>query len=283
MKKLFLFIIVLLFSFNINAQITLEATYPNSAIVSGTKFSVILLDSSEYKYLAIDYNSSSFTLYNMDHSVYLNVTIPIAYYNSNYSIEYISRTLFDCDNTNIEYLLGHRCSPSPCLGGYVKIFRTDGTHIFYSDSAQATFSLAGSSTAQPIVNTPLGTKLVLNRYETDDIMIFSLCGHYYPYYSSNIINPINTDVPNSSSLILNNAYPNPAKDYINIEYILPKGYKNGTLLVFDITGNKVKEFKIDNSFNDLIINTNDFDKGTYIYKVKTGNVISKGKKFIVVD
>src|SRR4051812_24434231 len=96
MKK-FLLVLLLFVSTKGNAQVTLERSYYNFH----SNFYVTDLGNSDYKYVHVD--STGFTLYNLDHSFFLNVITPRPLF-SGYQVAYITNSLFDCDTTNIEYV-----------------------------------------------------------------------------------------------------------------------------------------------------------------------------------
>ena len=44
----------------------------------------------------------------------------------------------------------------------------------------------------------------------------------------------------------------------------------------------IKEFKVDNKFETLILDTQEFTAGTYYYNLTTDNGVSSAKKIIVI-
>ncbi|MCX6258440.1 MAG: hypothetical protein NTW49_11180 [Bacteroidia bacterium] len=156
-------------------QVTLEHSY----YIYHKDFFVINLGNNDYKFELID--SSGFSLYNLDHTPYLlHVVPPIPLWRppSYYGVSYITKTLFDCDSTNIEYVL-----MNGFWAGNFYIYRTDGTLLFEKDSVTGTIAnFNGSIYQNPIVNTPGGAKLLLqfNRKHminsADSEYVYSLCG-----------------------------------------------------------------------------------------------------------
>ncbi len=72
-------------------------------------------------------------------------------------------------------------------------------------------------------------------------------------------------------------FPNPAKEYINVEYKLDR---NSTLTIVDILGNKVKEIDLSNSgFQSIYIS--DLQNGIYFGRFSTNGNLVKMKKIIV--
>ena len=97
---------LILSSCHVLSQLTLDASY--SGVLNSEKhFVYIDIDSNEYKYAVIDPYNSNFTLYNLNHSIYLSVALPLTYTfgSDEYTIAYISKRLVDCDSSNIEYIM----------------------------------------------------------------------------------------------------------------------------------------------------------------------------------
>lgn len=259
------------------SQLTLDATY-NGATSSGKHFLYIQLDSADYKYVVMDPLNSQFTLYNLNHSVYLNVTVPISYVggSTQYTISYISRSLVDCDTSNIEYILSMVGDGIP--NSYPKqtlIYSTNGTllqtidscvFINYSDGWKY-----GPEYNKPIVNTPNGTKLLL-RHLNGDAKVYNLCGELYQS-----IDEVNEDFG------LSPAFPNPTSDYITIPYSFPDNISKGQIMLYDISGKLIKTYKVDRTFTELIISTEQLSSGTYYYNLQTDTEVIKGNKIIKID
>lgn len=60
-------------------------------------------------------------------------------------------------------------------------------------------------------------------------------------------------------------YPNPAKDFINIE--IPENLNDASIMIFDLTGQKVLEFKIQNK-KEFTIDVNELIPGLYIINIE---------------
>ena len=48
-------------------------------------------------------------------------------------------------------------------------------------------------------------------------------------------------------------------------YHLPNGINEGEIVFYDINGKEIKRYRVDNTFNTLIINNSDLPAGTYLY------------------
>ena len=83
--------------------------------------------------------------------------------------------------------------------------------------------------------------------------------------------------------MISNPFPNPTNDKTTINYELPEGVNQGKLVFYDANGNVVKEFNVDNSFNDLQVSNSDLSAGTYYFQLQTSKGTSGGKKLILIN
>jgi Secretion system C-terminal sorting domain len=78
------------------------------------------------------------------------------------------------------------------------------------------------------------------------------------------------------------AYPNPNNGSAKIDYTLPEGVNEGEIVFYNLMGNEVKRFKVNRTFNTLLISTKDIAAGTYYYQLQTTIDNSGGKKMVVI-
>jgi len=76
-------------------------------------------------------------------------------------------------------------------------------------------------------------------------------------------------------------YPNPFQGKSVIEYSLPDFEKDASILVFDMTGKLLKEFKLREKSGQIEINSKDFEPGIYLYSLVSNNNEIITKKMIV--
>jgi hypothetical protein len=99
MKKTVLVIICLLsfWTKKVDAQITLD--YSNDSLTFGGEFYCTDIGEDEFKYVVLNQYKNSFSLYNMDMSLFMEVQNPVSdsIITQGFTVIYIHRTLFDCD------------------------------------------------------------------------------------------------------------------------------------------------------------------------------------------
>lgn len=270
--------IVLLFAFGVkaNAQITLLKTFPTVHNVG--YFQNVYLKHSGFKFVLLESNTLS--LYNLNLSLYENITIPAGWTSGSFSIYCISEGLFDTDTLHIDYLI-QESSPNDSI----VIYRDDGTVVFKVDSASyvgGVYPGMGGSFYSPIISTDSGTFMALTKFPAITPQLYKLPGSlpcvpscYGNYYTS--ISPIN-NIPNGAMSI----YPNPAVSYTNIYYTLPPGTNEGKIILYDLAGRALKKYTVTSQFDHLRLTTSDIAAGTYFYQLTVnGNGIAT-KKIIVV-
>lgn len=78
------------------------------------------------------------------------------------------------------------------------------------------------------------------------------------------------------------AYPNPSSHSTRIDYKLPTHTNEGEIIFYDLGGNEIKRFKVNNSADHLSLSTADIPAGTYLYHLQASGTSSDGKKLIVI-
>lgn len=268
MKKSALITVFILSSIIVNAQIVLENTYPSGGFVQNN-LTIVKLSSSGYKYSLVDTTNKQLTLYNLNHSVFKTITIPVQSLTS-YFVLYISETLFDTDPSDIEYLV------FPGISAFnLRIFDETGATLFSLDSA----TLSGYNAwlgYNPIFNTDSGTKMML--IANDGNRVYSLPGTLQA--SSTTTDNYNLNKLNKTSLSY--PYPNPSNNFTTIDYKLPEGINHGEIVIYNIQGKEIKRYKVDKTFDHLRISAYELPAGNYYFNLRTSRGISEGKKMIVI-
>ncbi len=277
MKKLF-FTLCFAFLFttaSVKAQITLEHTYPGPSGPPQSRPIVINMGGTDgYKYMYTDYLTNQIKLFNLNHTPYSTVNVPIPLIDEGeYTIGYVTRSLFDCDSTMFEYAI----LPGNWRNNFY-IYRQNNSLLFQSDSTVAPYCFgcfSGSNDVRPIYNTPEGAKLFL--YPADSLgnfrytEIYSLCGTL----------PTNAEVIDASSSLHIKVFPNPTAMEINFEISPPNNFEKFELVIFDITGNEQKRESIRTGNNKITLDISTLSNGTYIYSLVSKGKTQESGKFII--
>lgn len=270
MKKFFfLSTILLVLRIVANSQITLD--FQSSLI----NLYPIKLTNNETKYYFYDqtslYQNNAFSLYNLDGSLYKIVQMPPkpASLVGIYGPYYISRTLFDNDPSNIEYVIQYNCdSVSNYEMRESKVIREDGTILL--DEIYGSISLSPGG----VYSTEEGTKLMFSPYLYANgtplpnlTKVFNLPGEIPTSF-----NDINHNFE-SSSLI----YPNPNNGSFIINFNTVNRDKS-IIDVYSMSGKLIHTFT--SSTNSIKVNDLDLPNGMYFLNIKNSQTISK-TKFII--
>jgi hypothetical protein len=277
MKKIFLFAFIA-FTLNAKAQFTLEHTYDSAAVwntCSGNinQLMMVKFEVSGEHYVKINRCGHVMSIYDLSHAFVKNISlagVPLSPpYNIVDHILYLSENLFDLD-PGIEFMY---VSDS---GGFytTKIYDENGS-VLFTDNGTPLIKPNIHLQQYPIYNTPAGTKMILS-YENGQAKVFGLAGTL-----STAIQQNNEELMNEQSLI-SNPHPNPAKQTTTIDYKLPDDISQGEIIFYDLQGAEIKRFKVDKSFNSLLISTVEISAGTYYYQLQTSRGTSDGKKLVVV-
>lgn len=267
MKKTIIANFILLLSLGLKAQMTLENVYntPNS-----TGLHLYNLTNSGYKYCYYNMTSRQLKLYNTNHSIFNSITIPNT--TGTYTIMAVTSDLPITDNLfNSDNLLEFT----------VRLDDGSGNPVIYG-VINENGSLIGGIT--PGISYPdfkiinISGLYKLKIQHDDSCYIYSLPGSM-PCDACGGPTGI---IKNSNSNSTPNAFPNPTSDQINIPYTFPNNEKTGKVIIYDINGKMIKEFKVDNTFDNLILDTQEFSAGTYYYNLTTNSGVSNAKKIIVI-
>jgi hypothetical protein len=273
MKKIWKYLFILL-STSSSAQITLDNTVTSISSI-GQDFYTVQISSTETKYLFEDTVTNTFSLYNMDFTPFLlNIAVPEPFSNWTFQVLYVTRSLFDCDTSNIEYV--YEASTSEIHTFY--IMRTDGTQLFSKDSVNGPFCLGGgclslSDDIRPIRNTSAGAKLFLQRHRAGQVSIFiySLCG--------TLPEDVFDLTLQSQSYVT--VFPNPSSTTLTFKINLPDNMNEYELVIVDNSAREVKREKVNSLNINYSIDMRNYSSGTYYYSLCTKNKSYQSGKFIL--
>ena len=274
MKKLLLIIAVLISTINSKGQITLDTIVPTMGFYVGTLFKTVQISETETKYFYADTNNT-FSLYNMDWTPFIsNVQVPLPFSLFDYQCLYITRTLFDCDSSNIEYLF--TCPAGGCeLDRKLYVMRTDGTQLLMLDSSYCQFCfgacLGGSDWVKPIVSTSDGAKMFVIKTRSSDVSIYSLCGNL----PTDMI-----DISGSSNSFVK-LYPNPSSNSLTFEVNPPDNKREYDLVIFDNQSQVLRREKFEVGNYKRTIDLSELNSGSYFYSLCTKNKAYQTGKFLL--
>lgn len=263
MKK-YLLPVLLLWVMSIFCQITLEHDYSNGQI------NYTHLKNSGEKYYLLDRTGLSLKLYNIDHSLYKDVSVPVAFDGYLPLFAYVvSEDLFT--------LNGEICFVC------VYMHATDNTYKarVVSETAGILLEIENANYANAIQTDNDGAKLITWHYSTTGLemssKVYSVPGSVHQV----------TDIGDGwealpQTVKLDPAYPNPSNGTITINYKLPLSENIGKIIIYDLAGRKVSEYLVDKTFNNLKISTDKLSSGTYLYVLQAGDFKSQPSKFTVV-
>ena len=207
----------------------------------------------------------------------VNISVPEPFnpFIYNFEVIYVSRALFDCDSSTIEYAYTAIGSGSSGANKPFYIMRTDGTQLFKLDSAVAPYCfgcLNGSQDFRPIRNTSAGSKLFLYYpSNTNNLHIYSLCGALY----QSVFDFNNID----KSFV--KLFPNPTSGSLSFQINLPDNLNEYELVVLDNNANEIIREKIYFGKNKKDLDVSNFNDGVYFYSICTKNKVYQSGKFVI--
>jgi hypothetical protein len=284
-KNLTLLFFLSCFSFVAKGQIVQETTnYP-------TQLRFVHLEYSGYKYVYYDAPTTQIRLYNLNLTVYKIITVPSQPNANNITIQYVTERLFDDDSTDLEYAAIVRQNPMPPVTYTTKIYDEFGNTLLSVDSATFYYGMGGNfgnPVSVPIFNTDSGTKMILWYYNgpVSTSLVYCLPGRLEneQYVNGNCMGEMLGSDPNMMiGPEMQNPYPNPTRNSTTIPFTLPDGETQGELVFYDVAGNEVKRFQVDNTFKEIMVSSADLAPGTYYYDLQTNAQKSEGKKLVIIQ
>ncbi len=256
MTKIKFIISALMISGSINAQITLEHTYSGNS--NNSQIGFVNLSISGDKYVINDASLNQIKLYNTNHSLWKTITIPSLPNTIGYYYQNISENLFNTDN-QVECLIVYQGSSIP--GYQVAVINENGTIIF---------SKQGAAFGGINKTTNNNFKLILNDMVNNDKLVYSL-----PGTSSNLGLQNGDDIGQ-----IGVSFPNPTNQLITLPYNLNGLNSTAVLTIYNIQGNIIESFNVDNSFDSILLDLSNYSSGTYRYNITVNGVESSSNSFI---
>jgi hypothetical protein len=275
-------VLLMLVSFTANAQLEFVGTY-------NTLARLIYLSDDEPAIMLYNQNSGLIQLYNPDLTLISTFTIPVQYVGSaQYHLFHVSRTLFDCDPTNIEYLISY--NSFNISEAYVKVFREDGSilfdlpeHIFVDQSLISTNPVFGPS----VLNDGDGVLFVFQNSGSPIVggptSIYRSCGSIPQSCGSC---PDDLEVGLHENPIQGHRvklYPNPGNGQFAVEYELSSEYNSATLSMFDMKGREVLQKRVGPSMSYILVNTSNLKAGQYEVVLRTDDGSFISASYIELD
>lgn len=262
MKNLLLLAGLLAAGISAQAQVTPEAVlYGNAPTAAMVKLN------GDMKYVTQGPTGQAY-IYNLNHSVYKQLTPPAV---SGYDISYIffvSDALFDTSVANVEYMAYYGVSGNPDAARTI-VYSENGGVIATLDSV--------SSYGVKFYNTSAGSKMITSPGGSTRpyTRVYGLAGTYMPLKTTGAATQIEGSV-----------YPNPGRTGapINLPYQLTAGQR-AALEVLDMTGRVVRSFAVaGGTFDHLLLSPADLPApGAYVYRIvpANGGAATVGKRFVV--
>ncbi|MBI3503139.1 MAG: T9SS type A sorting domain-containing protein [Bacteroidetes bacterium] len=273
MKK-YIIISLIAFATNTQAQITLEHIYDSAATWNvpsskGSQLMIIKFEVSGEHYVKVNRAQAVIDIYDMNHSLVKTISLAgVPTPSGVFDVLYLSEHLFNLDD-KIEFMYD-----TPVSGGfYTGIYNEDGTLLF-SDTSLAWIKTNYEQQQLPIYNTSFGTKMILS-CPNGQAKVFGLPGTL-----SSGIQEGNAALMQAQGL--GNLYPNPSTGKATLQYELPKGEREGEIILYNTQGAEVKRYKVDDTFNDLLLDNTQLQAGTYFYQLQTSKGSVGSKKMVVV-
>jgi hypothetical protein len=95
------------------------------------------------------------------------------------------------------------------------------------------------------------------------------------------VTPVSVEKIDPAKSFLSNVYPNPAVNSLNINYNLPSGAKEGTIVVYNAIGIRVKEISLNKTSGVANIDVADLQSGIYNAALVINGKLDAAKRFVI--
>lgn len=281
MKKI-LFLACIVFAFTVKAQFVFEHDYDSAATWNvassrGSQLMIIKFEVSGEHYVKINRAGKALLVYDLNHSLVKNISLANCPIGTGYFLGdflYLSEQLFNTDS-QMEFMYCYPFTDSQGNGQYVTNVYNESGAILFTDTAWPAIRPNYEQQQYPIYNTSQGTKMILSCFN-GHAKVYGLSGTLTT--SIQIAN--NNLIPASN--FVSNPLPNPTNQNTTIDYKLPDSANQGEIVFYNQQGTEIKRFKVDRTFDSLLISTTDIPAGTYFYQLLTGSNVITGKKLVVI-
>lgn len=284
--KLLFFFFCSVFFLSAQSQITFLSEH------EALRSNLILIDDNLPKIYVSHNPQTGFSLYNLDGSLFREFDISQNSVTGDVQISYITRSLFDCDTSTVEYVINHVDFPSPFdeepMNNWVKIMNDDGSELFSLDNAtlyegNAIFS---AEVAKAIVNSPNGALMKVGYYyeESNSVLpdlhkYYQLCGSLPILERSASLGELTgiweEGLDSGSDFVI---FPNPSNSgTIQFELNETQVGASGVLRLFNMNGQLILENQINSMEAIQSVDVSNLTSGTYLLNVQLedGTIVSE--------
>jgi hypothetical protein len=267
MKRILLAGAMLAAAFTTKAQITYQTSYP------GTAVSVVNLLLSGKKYCITDPLLGQVRLYNLNHTLWKSIDIPVVpgYTFYSYPAQHISENLFNIDN-KVDLVLTYSGGPA----GYksVVINEIGSTIATFDSSRHIEIHNIGIDSFVLFSGVENGSTQVRTKvYKLPGTIPCSQCSSSYG---------LGLSKPTSTGGELSDAVPNPNSGIARIDYTLPLNVTQGEIVIFNTSGKKVGSYTVDRTFTYITVDNTMLPAGIYYYSLLADGLAPTTKKMVVI-
>lgn len=235
------------------------------------------INRTDYKYYLLDFSTDECIIYNLDHSIWKTISLPVP--SGFYSCELglVSQHLFNTDDKiELVYVYYNYIQTSPTDGYYVYgsiILNEDGEILLTNDGIRYSYIKEIGDSNYQLFMYGYNYSVWPNEMWTD---IYNIGG------ISEEIKEIYFNSANSlKSMQISALYPVPANETVTIEYELLQNTDNVFVKIYSSSGILVDSKQIDNTFSSLILDVSSYSSGGYSFSIEDGMSVLSSGTFIV--
>jgi len=152
------------------------------------------------------------------------------------------------------------------------LFSPSGYVVLESGQSSTEFDFAAHYTPNGVIGTSIVEYTFYNKNNLDEGL--NIVAKY-------VTTPDGIDENILNKITVSDVYPNPAINYVNMDYDLPKEIKTASIKIVNLLGSVVIEQQVDVNNGNMRMNISKLDGGIYFYSFFVNGEIYSTKKLIV--
>ncbi len=284
MKAITTFFLLAFLVSQVNAQFnaTPVGTIPGVVGTYGPLY-IAYVDHDDPKFVHYDKIDYVVTMYNIDLSQFRQFTLPLAYQNGNPHIFHVTTSMFDCDSTNVEYILTYYNGMGT---SYAAVIREDGEVLLHLQNAQYSGGIIIESYADlkntGIVNYGGHAYLSLALVSENNYEIYQLCDELPRQYSrigaeGSGITTVEDDELDANGMKL---FPVPSAGELRLVIATGKMKQDGEARINDLKGSLIQNVKLPAGTTEYQFDISSLTQGIYLMSVTDGTGFKASRKFV---
>ena len=258
-KRVLIFFVFAIMAFSAKSQIDLEKNFSGSVLFA-------YLEANAY--YSLNYNNNQVSIYGLDYSLQKTISLTAPSNMYLYDAAFVSKHVFNDDDLMELLVVYYNYTQTSDTSGYYYY-----TTQVVNENGTVLLNVPDGSYSDLVLYNDGSIKLLVNIYD------FSISQYVLNTEIYGLTGTIPSSTPENGEISLQNPYPNPAGNFINIPYQTEKGSQADLILV-DVSGQELNRANLPSSSDKFLLNTSNLKPGNYIYYLEISGKRILSRKFV---